>query len=106
MSRFISPLFAGVTLLAVFFFIVPWLLLVLALIGIAVFSSVLFGRGKINITTIRITNTPHGNLIKTVKTMSTTMDHETGRELRERVTDADITIYPDSSISEREESIL
>ena len=101
-KAFLSSLFAGVILLAVFFFIVPWLLLVFAVVGIAVFASVFLGRGSVNITTVRITNTPHGNLIKTVKMVSPTVEHQTGwdGELRERTPDADITIYPDGSDSD------
>ena len=95
-----SSLIAGVIFLALFFFIMPWLLLILAVMGIAVFASVFLGRGRINITTVRITNTPHGNLIRTVKTVSSTMDHEMAGELRERIPDADITIYPEGAISE------
>jgi len=55
--------------------------------------------GNINITTVQITNTQHGDLIKTVKTVSRTMGHEEGGvgRLRERIPDADITIYPDGS---------
>ena len=101
-NTFFSSIIAGVTILAVFFFIMPWLLLVLAVAGIAVFASMFLGRGSINITTIRITNTPHGNLIQTVKTVSSTVEHRTreDRELQERNPDSDITIYPDGSISE------
>ena len=101
-KAFFSYLIAGVIILAMFFFIVPLLLLVLAVVGIAVFTSVFLKRGRINITTIRITKTPHGNLIHTVKTRSPTMERETGgdRELRERIPDIDITIHPDSSASE------
>jgi hypothetical protein len=98
-----SSLVAGVIILAMLFFIVPWLLLVLAVVGIAVLASVLLGRGRINITTVRITNTQHGNLIQTVKTMSSTMEYEAGRNaaLRERIADTDIiTIHPDGSVSE------
>ena len=101
-KAFLSSLFAGVILLAVFFFIVPWLLLVLAVVGIAVFISVLFGRGRVNITTVRITNTPLGGLVRVVKTVSSTAGHKTGwdGELRERIPDADITIYPEGSDSD------
>ena len=101
-KAFFSSLIAGVIFLAMFFFIVPWLLLILAVMGIAAFASVLFGRGSINITTIRITNTPHGNLIQAVKTVSPTVEHEMVRnkELQEQSPNADITIYPDGSISE------
>jgi hypothetical protein len=96
-KTFLSSLFVGVVFLAVFFFILPWLLIVLAVMGIAVFASVLLGRRSINIITVRITNTPHGNLIHTVRTFSPTVEHETGEdgEPRERVPDTDITIYPD-----------
>ena len=97
---FFSSLIAGVIILAVFFLIVPWLLLVFAMVGIAVFTSVFLGRGRINITTIRITKTPHGNLINTVKTGPSTMERETGGELREHIPDIDITIHPDGSDSE------
>ena len=101
-KAFFSSLIMGVIFLAVFFFIVPWLLLVLVLLGIAIFASAFLGRGSINITTVRLTNTPHGNLIQAVKTVSPTMKHETDRvvELRERIPDTDITIYPDGSIPE------
>jgi hypothetical protein len=101
-KAFLSSLIVGVIFLAVFFFILPWLLIVLAVIAIAGLASVFFGRGSINITTVRITNTPHGNLIQTIKTVSPTVEYETcgDRELLERIPDTDITIYPDSSISE------
>ena len=97
-----SFLIAGVIFLAMFFFIVPWLLLILTVVGIAIFASMFLGRGSINITTVRITNTPHGNLIQAVKTVSPKVEHETGRkvELLERTPDTDITIYPDGSIPE------
>ena len=91
----LSSLVASVVFLAVFFFILPWLFLVLAVVLIAVLVSVFFRRGSINITTVRITNTPHGDLIRTIKTVSSTMERTTGRELRERLPDTDITIYPD-----------
>ena len=99
-KAFFSSLIAGVIFFAMFFFIMPWLLLVLAVVGIAVFASVLLGRGSINITTVRITSTPHGNLIQTVKAVSQTVERETGRKvtLPERIPDTDITIYPDDSI--------
>ena len=99
-KAFFSSLIAGVIFLAMFLFIVPWLLLVLAVIGIAVLASVFLRRGRINITTIRITKTPNGNLIHTVKTGSPTMESETGGELREHIPDIDITIHTDNSISE------
>ena len=101
-KAFLSSLFAGVILLALFFFVVPWLLLVLVMVGIAVFASVFLGRGRIDITTVRITNTPHGNLIKTVKMVSPTMEHQAGwdGEIRERISDADIIIYPNGSDSD------
>ena len=99
-KTFLSSLFAGVIFLALFFFIVPWLLLVLVMVGIAVFASVFLGRGNINITTVRITNTPLGGLVRVVKTVSSTAGYKTDRELREHIPDADITIYPDSSTSE------
>ena len=97
-KAFFSSLIAGVIFLAVFFFIVPWLLLILAVVGIAAFVSVLLGRGSINITTIRITNTPHANLAQGMKRVV----HKTGRDrgLQEQIPDADITIYPDGSVSE------
>ena len=101
-KAFFSSLVAGVIFFAIFFFIVPWLLLILALVGIAAFVSVLLGRGSINITTIRITNTPHVNQVQDVKTVSPTVVHEAGRnrELQEQIPNTDITIYPNSSISE------
>ena len=99
-KAFFSSLIAGILFLAVFFFIVPWLLLILAVVGIAAFASVFLGRGSINITTIRITNTPHVNLVQDIKTVSPTMVHETGRDrkLQEQSQNTDITIYPDGSI--------
>jgi len=101
-KAFFSSLIAGVIFLVMFFFIVPWLLLILAVVGIAVLASVFLGRGSINITTVRITSTPHGNLVQTVKAVSSAVDQETGRDvaLRERIPDTDITIYPDGSIPE------
>ena len=54
---FFSSLIAGVIFLAVFFFIMPWLLLILAVMGIAVFDSVFLGRGRISITTVHLVNT-------------------------------------------------
>lgn len=101
-KAFFSSLIAGVIFFAMFFFIVPWLLLILAVVGIAAFASVLLGRGSINITTIRITNTPHVNLVQDIKTVSPTVMHKTGRgrELQEQIPNTDITIYPDGSISE------
>ena len=101
-KAFFSSLIAGIIFLAMFFFIVPWLLLILAVVGIAAFASVLLGRGSINITTIRIKNSPHVNLVKDIKTVSPMAEHEMGRDvaLRERIPDTDITIYPDGSIFE------
>ena len=98
----LSSLIAGVIFLAVFFFIMPWLILILAVMGIAVFASVFLGRGRINITTIRVTNTQHGNLIQTEKMVSPKVECETGwaRELHEQIPDSVITIYPDDSILE------
>ena len=99
---FFSSLIAVVLFLAMFFFIVPWLLLILAVVGIAAFVSVLLGRGSINITTIRITNTPHDHLVQDIKTVSSTVALETGRDrkLQEQIPDTDITIYPGCLISE------
>jgi ABC-type bacteriocin/lantibiotic exporter with double-glycine peptidase domain len=101
-NAFLSSLVAGVIVLAVFFFIMPWLLLVLAVMGILAAISVLFGRGRINITTIRIKSTLNGNLIQTVKTVSSNYERDTSGvgELRERSQEADIIIYPDGSIPE------
>ena len=88
-KAFFSSLIAGVIFLAMFFFIVPWLLLILAVVGIAVFASLLLGRGSINITTIRITNSPK---VEQKAGMS--------REILGQDPDTDITIYPDGSIPE------
>ena len=98
-NAFFSSLIAGVIFLAVFFIIVPWLLIVLVVVGIAIFASMFLGRGSINITTVRITNTTHGNLVRAVKTISSTVGHKTGAELLEQ-TPIDITIHPDGSASE------
>ena len=97
-----SSLVASVILFAAFFFILPWLLLVLAVVVIAVLASVFLRRGSISFTTVRITNTPNGNFIKTVRTVSPTVEHETSGSigLLERTSDTDITIYPDGTVYE------
>ena len=100
-KAFFSYLIAGVIFLTMLFFILPWLLLILAVVGIAALASVLLGRGSINITTIRITNSPHVNLAQDIKTVLPMAEHEMDRDetLQERIPDIDITINPDGSIS-------
>jgi len=98
-KAFFSFLVAGAVLLAMFFFVVPLLLLILAVAGLIAFVSVLLGRGRINITTIRITNTPHVNRGQDIR-VSPAGPHEIGRGRGLHNPEADFTIYPDGSTSE------
>ena len=95
-KAFFSFLIAGIIFLAMFFFVVPLLLLILVVVGFIAFASVFLGRGRINITTIRITN----NRGQNIRTVSSTGMHEAGRVRELHNPDADITIYPDGSTSE------